>query len=81
MQKWKTTRGGPLSSSRLTAMKKLEGSLPPKTGQANPSTKRKPSKKVDRPPKKPKIVMRSTVGETLTINKLPPSLVQEREKD
>ena len=61
-------------------MKKLEGSLPPKTGQANPSTKRKPSKKVDRPPKKPKIVMRSTVGETPAINKLPPSLVQERKK-
>ena len=42
------------------------------TSQANPSTKRKPSEKVDRPPKKPKVVTRSTVGETPATSKLPP---------
>ena len=42
------------------------------TGQANPSTKRKPSEKVDRPPKKPKVVTGLTVGETPATSKLPP---------
>ena len=38
---------------QVAAKKKQEGSLPPKvTGQVNLSTKRKPSKKVDHPPKK-----------------------------
>ena len=54
-----------------TARKKLERSLPLKMGQANPSTKRKPSEKVDRLPKKPKVGSGSTIGETLTISKLP----------
>ena len=54
------------------AKKKLEGSLPPKTGQANPSTKRKLSKKVDCPPKKPKVVTGSIVGKTPASSKLPP---------
>ena len=45
--------------------KKQEGSLPPKVmGQANPSTKRKSSKKVDYPPKKPKVVTGPNTGET-----------------
>ena len=40
---------------QVATKKKLEGSLPPKvTGQTNSSTKRKPSKKVDHPPKRPK---------------------------
>lgn len=48
-------------------------SLPPKaTGQANPITKRKPSKKVDCPPKKPKVVAKPTVGKTAATGKLPP---------
>ena len=51
--------------------KKLEGSLPLKTGQANPSTKRKSFEKVDLPPKKPKVVTRPIVGETLATSKLP----------
>ena len=53
--------------------KKQEGSLPPKaTGQANPSTKRKLSEKVDYPPKKPKVVTRPNAGKTPA--KLPPKL-------
>ena len=44
--------------------------MPPKgTVSLNPS-KRKPLDKGDRPPKKPKLVTRSTVGET-QVNKLP----------
>ena len=35
-------------------------------------TKRKPSDKIDRPPKKPKVVTRSTVEESPDSNKLPP---------
>ena len=55
------------------AKKKHEGSLPPKvTGQANPSAKRKPSEKVDRPPKNPKMVAELTVGEIAATSKLPP---------
>ena len=57
---------------QAAARKKQEGSLPPKvTGQANPSTKRKPSEKVDRPPKKPKVMTGPTVGETPNTSKLP----------
>ena len=41
------------------------------TDQANLSIKRKPSEQVDRPPKKPKVVMGSTIGETSAISKLP----------
>lgn len=53
--------------------KKAEGSLPPKAmSQAKPSTKRKPSKKVDCQAKKPKVVMGSIVGETSHLAKLPP---------
>ena len=40
-------------------------------GQANLSTKRKPSERVDRPPKKPKVVTGSIVGETSATSKLP----------
>ena len=54
------------------AKKNQEGSLPPKaTGKANSSTKRKPSEKVDCPPKKPKVVVEPTVGKTAAIGKLP----------
>jgi len=42
------------------------------TGHANPFTKRKPFEKVDHPPKQPKVVTRSIVGETPTTSKLPP---------
>ena len=50
---------------QVATKKKQEGSLPPKAaGQANLSTKRKPSEKVDHPPKKPKVVTVPT-GETL----------------
>ena len=56
---------------QAAAKKKLKGSLPSK-GQANPSAKRKPSEKVDRQSKKPKVVMKSVVGETLAASKLPP---------
>ena len=42
------------------------------TGQVNPSIKRKLSEKVDHPPKKPKVVTGSTVGETPATSKLPP---------
>ena len=46
-------------------------SLPLKaTSQAHPSTKRKPSKKVNRPPKKPKVVTVPNAGEAPA--KLPP---------
>ena len=43
-------------------------------GQANPSTKRKPSEKVDRPPKKPKVVMGSIVGKMKGPDLVKPSL-------
>ena len=39
--------------------------------QAHPSSKRKPFEKVDRPPKKPKVVAEPTVGETAATGKLP----------
>ena len=39
----------------------------------NPFVKRKPLGKIDRPPKKPKVVMGSTVEETPDTIKLPPS--------
>ena len=42
------------------------------TAQAHPSSKRKPSEKVDRPPKKPKVVAKPIVGETAATGKLPP---------
>jgi len=45
--------------------KKQEGKLPPKaTGQADQSTKRKPSEKVDHPPKKTKVMTGPNAGET-----------------
>ena len=47
------------------AKKKQKGSLPPKAmDQVNPSTKRKPSGKVDHPPKKPQVLTGPNVGET-----------------
>lgn len=47
--------------------------MPPKgTDLVNPLIKRKPSDKIDYPPKKPKVVAGSTVRETLDSNKLPP---------
>ena len=56
---------------QAAAKKKQEGSLPPKvTGMAHPSMKRKPTERVDRQPKKPKVTG-SVVGETLTTSKLP----------
>ena len=67
---------------QATTKKKQEGSLPHKvTGQANPSIKRKPSKKVDRPPKKPKVVTGSTVAETLATSNLPPKLGPRKGKN
>ena len=67
---------------QAVAKKKLEDSLPPKvTGQANPSTKRKLSEKADHPPKKPKVVTRSIVGETPTTSKLPPKPGPGKGKD
>ena len=39
--------------------------------QAHPSSKRKPFEKVDRPPKKPKVVAEPTVSETAATGKLP----------
>ena len=57
------------------AKKKQEASLPPKvTGQANSSAKRKPFEKVDYLPKKPKVVVEPTVGETAATIKLHPKL-------
>ena len=45
--------------------KQQEEGVPLKgTGLANPFIKRKPSDKIDRPLKKPKVVIRSTVGGT-----------------
>ena len=47
--------------------------MPPKgTSPINPFTKRKPSDKIARPPKKPKVVTRSTVKEIPDSNKLTP---------
>ena len=43
------------------------------TGLVNPFTKRKPLDKIDRLPKKPKVVTGSTIEETPDLNKLPPS--------
>ena len=58
------------------AKKKHEGKLPPKAmGQVDQSTKRKPTEKVDRLPKKPKVMTGPNAGETPT--KLPPSLARE----
>ena len=54
------------------AKKKQEA--PKVTGQAHPSTKRKPFEKVDHPPKKPKVVAEPTVNETAATGKLPPKL-------
>ena len=42
-------------------------------GSINLFIKRKPSNKIDRPPKKPKVMMGSTAKETSNLNKLPPS--------
>ena len=53
--------------------KQKEKGMPPKgTNLVNPFTKRKKSDKINRPPKKPKVVTGSTVKETLDSNKLPP---------
>ena len=53
--------------------KQKEEGVPPKgTGLVNPFTKRKSSDKIDRHPKKLKVVMGSTVEETPDSNKLPP---------
>ena len=58
---------------QATVKKKQEGSLPPKgTGPVNLSTKRKLFDKVNCPPKKPKVVTRLVIGETLDTSKLPP---------
>ena len=55
---------------QATTKKKLDGSLPPKVmGQA---AKRKSPKKADHPPKKPKVVLGSIVGESPATVKLPP---------
>ena len=57
---------------QVATKKKQEGSLPPKvTGQANLSTKIKPFEKVDRPPKKPNVVIGSIVDVIPTLSKLP----------
>ena len=49
--------------------------MPPKgTGPVNPSTKRKLSDKVDRPPKKPVVVTGLVIGETFDTSKVPPKL-------
>ena len=60
---------------QATAKKKLEGSLPPKV--MGKVAKRKPSKKADHPPKKPKVVLGLIVGETPTTVKLPPSFCKD----
>ena len=61
---------------QAAAKKKQEVSLPSKaTSQANPSTKRKLSEKVDHPPKKPKVVTGPNAGETPA--KLAPKLGSE----
>ena len=63
-----------MEEQQATAKKKHEGSLPPKvTSIAHPFTKRKPTERVDRQPKKPKVTG-SVVGETPAISKLPPKL-------
>ena len=41
------------------------------TGSINPFIKRKPLDKIDRPPKKPKVMMASIAEETFDSNKLP----------
>ena len=50
------------------------------TSPVNPFTKRKLSNKIDRPPKKPKVVTRSTVEEATDSNKLPPPPRPRKEK-
>lgn len=63
------------------AAKKKEGSqLPKGTGPANSSTKRKPSEKADRPPKKPKVAPESIVGLKAETKKTATPLVQGRGK-
>jgi len=54
------------------AKKKQEA--PKVTGQAHQSTKRKTFEKVDRPPKKPKVVAEPIVNEIAATSKLPPKL-------
>ena len=56
------------------AARKKEG-----TSLSNPSTKRKPVDKTDRPPKKPKVTVGS-VGVTPTETKLPPLPVHRKGK-
>lgn len=52
--------------------KKQEGILPPKAAsQVNPSMKRRPSEKTDRPPKKPKVMVESTIEVKAKIKKTP----------
>ena len=54
--------------------KQKEEAVPLKgMGSINLFIKRKPSNKIDRPPKKPKVMMGSTAKETSNLNKLPPS--------
>ena len=60
------------------AWKKQEGNLPLKVmGQANPS-KRKPSEKVDRPPKKPKVMTGQLLVRPPTLVSCPSSLARGR---
>ena len=57
---------------QAAAKKKQEGSLPLKViDMAHPSMKRKPTERVDRQPKKPKVTG-SVAGETPATSKLPP---------
>ena len=60
---------------------KKKPKAPKATSQAHPSTKRKPSEKLNRQPKKPKVVTEPTVGETATTDKLPPNLDRGKGRD
>ena len=61
--------------------KKQEGGVHPKgTSLANPSSKRKPSNKTNRLPKKPKVVVGLAIEETPNASKLPPPSRLRKEK-
>ena len=69
VQRWKKAGEGLTSRPKLPRRNRRALKA---TAQAHPSSKRKPSEKVDRPPKKPKVVAEPTVGETAATGKLLP---------
>ena len=67
-----------MEESRRRAYIKQEGNLPPKVMDQANSSKRKSSEKVDRPPKKPKVMTGQLLVRPLTVASCPLSLARGR---